>query len=67
MISAKNCSLIAKIFAGVIILTGSVLKWLNVFTNAEIQEICLVGFTVSALFGTVDLNIALDKFTKKQQ
>lgn len=65
-LSAKKISLIAKIVAGLIVFLGAVLKWTGVFPNCEINELCTVGFTIMGLFGTVDLNIALDKFTKKE-
>lgn len=64
--SAKKASLIAKVVAGVIVVSGAVLKWTGVFQNCDINELCTVGFTIMGLFGTVDLNIALDKFTKKE-
>jgi len=64
-VKAKDVSLVAKIIAGVIVIAGAVLKWVNIFSNCDIKELCIVGFTVMGLFGTVDLNIALDKFTGK--
>lgn len=64
---AKTVSLIAKIAAGAILLTGAVLKWLGIFTNCEIKELCTVAGTLAALFVTVDTNIALDKFTKASE
>ena len=64
---AKTVSLIAKITAGAILLTGAVLKWIGVFTNCEISELCKVAGTLAALFITVDTNIALDKFKKPQE
>lgn len=64
---AKTVSLIAKITAGAILLVGAVLKWLGIFTNCEIKEICTVAGTLAALFVTVDTNIALDKFTKPEE
>ena len=64
---AKNASLIAKIVAGAILLIGAVLKWLGIFENCEIKELCTVAGTLAALFVTVDTNIALDKFTKKSE
>lgn len=62
---AKTVSIIVKIFAVAFICTGSVLKWLNIFPNATIPEICIVGGTIGAIFGDVSINTALDKFTKK--
>ena len=64
---AKDASLGAKITAGAILLIGAVLKWLGIFTNCEISELCKVAGTLAALFVTVDTNIALDKFTKKSE
>lgn len=61
---AKDASLIAKITAGVILLAGAILKWLGIFANCEIKELCTVAGTLAALFVTVDTNIALDKFRK---
>lgn len=62
---AKTVSIIVKIFAVAFICTGSVFKWLNIFPNATISEICIVGGTIGAIFGDVSINTALDKFTKK--
>ena len=64
---ANTSSLIAKITAGVILLTGAVLKWLWIFPDCEITELCKVAGTLAALFVTVDANIALDKFTKPEE
>jgi hypothetical protein len=61
---AKDASLIAKIIAGAVLLIGAVLKWLGIFTQCEISELCTVAGTLAALFITVDTNIALDKFRK---
>lgn len=65
-LSAKKASLVAKIVAGGGVLVGAVLKWTGVFSNCDINELCTVGFTIMGLFGTVDLNIALDKFRKSE-
>ena len=61
---AKDASLIAKIVAGAVLLIGAVLKWLGIFTQCEISELCTVAGTLAALFITVDTNIALDKFRR---
>ena len=63
-LNAKTVSLIAKIVAGGILLVGAVLKWIGVFPNCEISELCTVSGTFVALFTTIDVNIALDKFRK---
>ena len=64
-VKAKTVSLIAKILAGVILTMGAVLKWLGIFTSCDINELFTVSLTLMGLFATVDLNIALDKFKKK--
>ena len=67
-IAAKTTSmfmLFLLIFvAGGILLVGAVLKWTGVFPNCEISELCTVSGTFVALFTTIDVNIALDKFRK---
>ena len=64
---AKDASLFAKITAGMVVIIGAVLKWFGIFSDCNINELCVVGFTLMGLFGTVDLNIALDKFLKKEE
>lgn len=61
---AKTVSLWAKIIGGLIIICGHILKWCNVLPNATSGEICACGFSIMGIFGTVDLNILVDKFTK---
>ena len=62
-IKAKDASLIAKILAGVIMVCGAILKWTGVFKNCDISELSIVAFTVMGLFGTVDINLMIEKFT----
>lgn len=62
-VTAKSASLWAKIIGGCIIVGGHILKWLNVLPNATSTEICACGFSVMGVFGTVDLNILMDKFS----
>lgn len=64
-LKAKSVSLVVKIFAVVFICAGAILKWLNIFPNATISEICIVGGTLGAIFGDVSINTAIDKFTGK--
>ena len=64
-LEAKKVSLIMKICAVVFIVVCAVLKWLGIFANATISEICLVGGTIGAIFGDISINTAIDKFTKK--
>jgi hypothetical protein len=64
-IKAKDASLAAKIIGTVIIIGGALLKWTGVFPNCTITEICIVGFSVMGMFGTVDVNIMLEKIFNK--
>ena len=63
-LKAKTASLIAKIVGALVVLVGAVLKWLGIFTACEINELCVVGFTVMGIFGTVDLNLLAEKFSR---
>lgn len=63
-IKAKTVSLIAKIVGGLVVLVGAVLKWLGIFSACEINELCVVGFTIMGIFGTVDLNLLAEKFAR---
>lgn len=65
-LKAKDCSLWAKIVGALIIVGGHILKWVGLLPQATSQEICVCGFSVMAVFSTVDLNILVDKFTKKE-
>lgn len=64
---AKDASLIAKWVGLIIVLICSVLKWLGIFPNCRISEVCTVAFTIMGLFGTVDINILADKFVNKSE
>lgn len=64
-LKAKDCSLWAKIIGAVIIVAGHILKWTAVIPEANSSEICACGLSVMAIFGTVDINILVDKFTKR--
>lgn len=61
-LKAKTVSLWVKIFAVAFICAGAVLKWLNIFPNATVSEICIVGGTIGAIFGDISINTAIDKF-----
>lgn len=63
-LQAKKVSLVAKIAAAVLFTVGAVLKFLGIFT-CTIEELSIAAFTIVGIFGTVDMNIALDKFTKR--
>ncbi len=63
-LKAKTVSLVAKITGAAVVLVGAVLKWVGIFTACEINELCVVGFTVMGIFGTVDLNLLAEKFAR---
>lgn len=63
--SAKTASLIGKIIGVLIIAVGHILMWTNVLNNADSSSIIACGFSVMGIFGTVDINIMLDKILKK--
>lgn len=66
-IGAKTVSLWAKITAVTIVVGGHILKWTGVLPEAQSNEICACGFTVMGIFGTVDINILIDKFTAREK
>lgn len=61
---AKTWSLIGKIVGGIVILAGFVLKWTKVFPDATTTEILGCGFGIMGVFGTIDINLIIDKFVK---
>lgn len=64
-LKAKTVSLLGKIVGGVVILGGHVLKWIGKLPSATSGEICACGFAVMGVFGTIDINLMIDKFVKK--
>ena len=66
-VKARTVSLIVKIVDVVFIITCAVLKWKNVFENATIPEICMIGGVIGAVFGDISINTAIDKFTKRNE
>lgn len=72
---ARDASLAGKIVGGITIFTGGVLLVTLVcchkLTCDEARSLFPIvlecGFSIMAVFGTVDLNLIIDKFTKKEQ
>lgn len=64
-IKAKDASLWAKILSAAIILLGSALVGLGII-RLSIGDVILVGFSLAGLFGTVDINLFLEKITGRK-
>lgn len=64
--SAKTLSLIGKVIGVLVILVGHILMWIQVLSNADSQSIIACGFSIMGIFGTVDINIMLDKICNRQ-
>lgn len=65
-IKAKEASLWSKLAAAVILLAGTVLVGLGVFPNLTTGNVIEVSFTLAVLFGTVDINLMLEKITGRK-
>ena len=65
-LKAKMVSLVGKIVGGVVILGGHILKWIGKLPSATSGEICACGFAIMGVFGTIDINMMIDKFVKKE-
>jgi hypothetical protein len=63
-LKARDMSLVGKIIGVFVILIGSVLAWLGFLENAKIIDVVMVGFSIAGLFGTVDINLMLEKITR---
>lgn len=59
---ARDASLVAKILAAVILVAGHALMWTGVLVNATSPQICGCCFSLLGIFGTVDINLMLEKF-----
>lgn len=64
---AKDCSLLSKILAVAVLIAGHVLMWLGKMPNANSMQICACAFSIMGVFGTVDINLVIDKFMQRQQ
>lgn len=62
---ARDVSVIVKICTCVFIVVCCVLKWLGVFGNATVAEICIAGGTLAGIFGDVSVNLMLEKWRGK--
>jgi len=65
-IKAKEASLWAKILAVVVLLVGEVLIGLRVLPNLSAMDMIWVALTIAGIFGTVDINLFLEKITGRK-
>jgi len=65
-IKAKEASLWAKILAVVVLLVGIVLIGLRVLPNLSAMDMIWVALTIAGIFGTVDINLFLEKITGRK-
>jgi len=65
-IKAKEASLWAKILAVVVLLVGIVLIGLRVLPNLSAMDMIWVSLTIAGIFGTVDINLFLEKITGRK-
>ena len=57
----KTYSLLFKAFLVILGLTGCVLKWMGIFSNATVNEIWIaMSFAYGIGLGTIDFNITND-------
>lgn len=64
---ARTVSLIVKVVDVSFVAVCAILKWVGVFQNATIPEICMIGGVIGAVFGDISVNTAIDKFTKRNE
>lgn len=61
--TVKHYSQLFKLVLVLLGLTGSVMKWTGIFSNATINEIWVaLSFAYGIGLGTIDLNITRDSF-----
>jgi len=65
-IKAKEASLWAKILAVVVLLVGIALIGLRVLPNLSAMDMIWVALTIAGIFGTVDINLFLEKITGRK-
>ena len=64
MMKAKDASLLAKILAAAVLVIAHVLMWMGILKGADSKSICLCAFSIMGIFGTIDINLMLEKFSK---
>lgn len=64
---AKTASLLSKVVAGVVLIVGHFLMWYGKMPNANSSDIIKCSITIMAVFGSIDLNLIIEKFTVRRQ
>lgn len=65
-LKAKDTSLYAKIGAVFVIIIGTALKGLGILKDISVTDMIWVGAAIAGIFGTVDLNLMLEKITGRK-
>lgn len=65
-IKARDASLYAKIGSAVMIVVGVVLVGLKVLPGVSVADVIWAALAVAGLFGTVDINLMLEKLTGRK-
>ena len=63
---ARDASSYAKIGAAVMIVVGVVLVGLKVLPGVSVADVIWAALAVAGLFGTVDINLMLEKLTGRK-
>lgn len=61
---AKDASLIAKIVASTILVVAHVLMWVGMLQGADSKSILTCSLGILCIFGTIDINLMLEKFRR---
>ena len=64
-IKARDVSLYAKIGAVFVILAGMILVGLRILPGITVFDVIMAALAIAGIFGTVDINIMLEKIYKR--
>ena len=62
---ARDWSLVAKIIAMLVLIIAHFLLWVGKLPHATSYEIIICSLTILGIFGTIDLNLIIEKFTRR--
>ena len=63
---AKDGSLLAKYVAALMIVIGTALIGLKVLSGLSVYDLIIAALGVVAVFGTIDINLMLEKLTGRK-